>query len=147
MPFKEYRLIPKSIRAIHCPKAGRHHVDGNYFITTEEDDIYIVRTMEGYETRKGELFRLHWEATEPDLGEIDPKIVAAIKSRDGRTDRYGDDLVFTVLHDLCDDEYVARFMPEHKAGCDALRALPEAEQERIVRIVCDEPIVRWRNSV
>jgi hypothetical protein len=144
--FKEFRLIPKTIRAIHFPKAGRHQIEGNYFLDIEEDDTYVVKTIEGYETRQGRLFRLHWEAVEPDLSEIDPKIVAAIKSRDGRTDRYGDDLVFTVLHDLCDDEYVARWMPDHKAGCDAFRALDENERERIVRLVCDEPKGKWPNQ-
>jgi len=73
---------------------------------------------------------------------IDPRIVAAIKDRDSRTDRYGDDLVFQVEHDLKDRQYVERWMPEHKEGCELFRALPEEEQFRILREVLDEPVPR-----
>ncbi len=69
---------------------------------------------------------------------IDPGIVAAIKDRDSRTDHYGDDLVSTVLGDLCDREYVDRFMPERKAATEAFRKLPDDKRERIVREVLNE---------
>ena len=69
---------------------------------------------------------------------IDPEIVAAIKDRDSRTDHYGDDLVFTVLHDLCDREYVHRFMPERQAATDKFQKLPEDKRMRIVREVLNE---------
>lgn len=71
---------------------------------------------------------------------IDPRIVAAIKNRESRTDRYGDDLVFQVEHDLMDPEYIDRWMPEHKEACDLFRVLSEDERERILREVLDEPV-------
>jgi hypothetical protein len=69
----------------------------------------------------------------------DPRIVAAIKDRESRTDRYGDDLVFQVAGDLTDDRYVERWMPEHKEGCDLFQALPEDERFRVLRDVLNEP--------
>ncbi len=71
---------------------------------------------------------------------IDPRIVAAIKDRESRTDRYGDDLVFQVHGDLTNCSYVERWMPEHEDGCDLFRAMPEDERFRILRVVLDEPI-------
>ena len=70
---------------------------------------------------------------------IDKRVEAAIKDRDARTDRYGEDLVFLVVHDLKDREYVDRFMPEHKAGCRLFEQLSEDEQFRVVRVVLEEP--------
>ncbi len=70
---------------------------------------------------------------------IDKRIVAAIKDRDARTDRYGEDLVFLVVGDLKDREYVHKFMPEHKAGCRMFEEMDENEQFRVVREVLNEP--------
>jgi hypothetical protein len=69
----------------------------------------------------------------------DPRIVAAIKDRESRTDRYGDDLVFQVEGDLIDRSYVKRWMSDHTEGCDLFRVLAEDERFRILREVLDEP--------
>ena len=66
---------------------------------------------------------------------INPLIVAAIKSRDDRTDRYGEELVSLILTDLCDPQYVKKFMQDHKDGCALLAAMPDKARERCVRKV------------
>jgi hypothetical protein len=73
---------------------------------------------------------------------IDPRIIAALKDRDARTDRYGEDLLFLVYGDLRDTEYVHRWMPEHREGCDLFRALSEEDAWRIMREVLNEPVPR-----
>ncbi len=67
----------------------------------------------------------------------DERIVAAIEERNARTDRYGDELVDLIAHDLGDEEYVAEWMPEHLEAARLLRAMTGAERERIVRQVLD----------
>ena len=109
----------------------------------------VLHAMEDVTVTCDEIVQLAYAALEGRRGApsyatvaepIDPKIVAAIKDRDSRTDRYGDDLVFQVDHDLRDHEYVARWMPErHREGCRLFAALPEDERFRILREVLDEP--------
>jgi inhibitor of KinA sporulation pathway (predicted exonuclease) len=60
--------------------------------------------------------------------EIDPRVRAAILDRDSRTDRYGEDFVYLVMSDLCDPDYVARWMPGHEEGCRLFQALSDEEQ-------------------
>lgn len=71
--------------------------------------------------------------------EIDPDVAALIKKRDSTTDRYGEDLVFLVVHDLNDPEFIHQFYPGHKAAARKFQALGSDEQYRIVRIVLEEP--------
>lgn len=70
--------------------------------------------------------------------EIDPKIRAAILDRDSRTDRYGEDLVFMIMHDLCDRDYVEQWMPEHQEGCRMFQALSDEEQMFVINKVLPE---------
>jgi hypothetical protein len=73
-------------------------------------------------------------------------IVAAIKARDSSTDRYGEDLVFLVVHDLNDREHVHRFMPEHSKGRHLFGQMSEDAQFSIVRRVLDEPEPKTREA-
>jgi hypothetical protein len=59
--FSTYQLKPKTIQAVHFEKAGTYTVEG-YPITIDEDDTYVVKTMTGYETRIGSIFRTTWES-------------------------------------------------------------------------------------
>jgi hypothetical protein len=71
---------------------------------------------------------------------IDPDLIEAIKDRDARTDRYGEDAVHLVLHDLSDYDFIERHMDaKHQAICHWFRMQPEDERERIVRVVLNEP--------
>jgi hypothetical protein len=58
--FKTYELKPKTIEAVHFPKAGTYKLP-EATVVIEEDDTYIVKTIMGYESRKGTLFRLNWQ--------------------------------------------------------------------------------------
>lgn len=60
MQFSTYQLKPKTIQAVHFEKAGKYTVEG-YSITIDEDDTYVVKTVTGYETRIGSIFRTTWE--------------------------------------------------------------------------------------
>jgi hypothetical protein len=73
-------------------------------------------------------------------------IVAAIKARDSSTDRHGEDLVFLVVHDLKDREFVERFMPKHKAACRLFEQMAEEAQYHLVRHVLDEPEPKVREA-
>jgi hypothetical protein len=71
---------------------------------------------------------------------IYPVIVAMIKDRDARTDRYGEDAVFLVHHDLNDPEFVARHMDaKFHAAARAFQSMPESEQFKLIREVLNEP--------
>lgn len=66
---------------------------------------------------------------------VDPLIVKAITARDSSSDRWGDDLVYQIVHDLNDHWHVDTFMKDHKEGCRLFQDLSEEDQERAVRSV------------
>lgn len=57
--FKTYEPQPKKIEAAYFAKSGTYDLDGQPF-TIEDDDVYIVRTLDGYSLQRGEYFRASW---------------------------------------------------------------------------------------
>lgn len=61
--FSTYQLKPKTIQAVHFEKAGTYKIEG-YSMKIDDDDTYVVKTVTGYETRRGDHFRTHWDPSD-----------------------------------------------------------------------------------
>jgi hypothetical protein len=60
--FKTYAPQPKTIEAAYFEKAGNYDLDGQP-ILIDQDDVYVIKTQDGYETRTGQFFRSSWRET------------------------------------------------------------------------------------
>jgi len=56
--FSTYQLKPKTIQAVYFEKAGTYKIEG--YSMTIDDDTFVVKTVTGYETRRGDIFRTQW---------------------------------------------------------------------------------------
>lgn len=58
--FKTYVPQPTTIEAAYFEKAGTYKIDDGAPYTVERDDVFVVKTTDGYMETSGQLFRNRW---------------------------------------------------------------------------------------